>query len=91
MEQQENTTIPYFVFEGTLARMDRNIKRMIIAVVVCVAIIFASNALWLYAWMQYDYSGEEITVDSTDGIANYIGGSGGIINGKGSSQEKQTD
>lgn len=75
MEENNNTTIPYLVYESTMARMDRNIKRLIIALIICIIVIFACNAYWLYAWMQYDYSGEEITVDSSDGIANYIGGS----------------
>lgn len=88
MEENSNTTIPYLVYESTMARMDRNIKRLIIALVICIIVIFASNAYWLYAWIQYDYSGEEITVDSSDGIANYIGGSGGIINGKSDGQKK---
>ena len=82
MEEKSNTTIPYIAFESVLARMDRNIKRLVIALIVCIVIVFASNAIWLYAWMQYDYSGSDVSVDSKDGIANYIGGSGGIINGK---------
>ena len=84
----ENATLPYYVFESTIARMDRNHKRLIIALIICIIVAFASNALWLYAWTQYDYSGEAITVDSTDGIANYIGGSGGIFNGSDNGSEK---
>ena len=80
MEEKNNATVPYYVFESTMARMERNFKRILIALIVCIILLFASNAAWLYAWMQYDYSGEEITVDSNDGIANYIGGSGGIVN-----------
>ena len=76
--------IPYVVYESTVARFERIIKRLVIALIV-VALI---NVVWIYAWMQYDYSGEEITVEGTDGIANYIGGSGGIINGKSSGAEK---
>lgn len=77
---EEKATIPYFVLESAMARMERNFKRLIVALVICIIVILCSNVAWLYAWMQYDYSGEEITVDSNDGIANYIGGSGGIFN-----------
>ena len=77
---EEKAMIPYFAFEGTMARMVYIIRRLIVALVICIIVLFVSNAVWLYAWMQYDYSGEEITVDSNDGIANYIGGSGGIVN-----------
>ena len=76
--------VPYIVHETAMARNERNVKRMIIAIIVSIALLFASNALWLWAWMQYDYSGEEIIVeqDTTDGgNANYIGNDGDIVNG----------
>lgn len=73
--------VPYIVHEGTMARIERQSKRMFIALIVCIVLLFASNALWLYAWMQYDYIGETSTTTSTvdvnakDGVANYIGNS----------------
>lgn len=82
MEEVKNT-VPYIVYEGEQARNERHIKRLIIALVTAILVILISNALWLYAWTQYDYSGEEtVTVDGTSGIANYIGESGIISNGK---------
>lgn len=74
-----------YTLDVVCARFDRIIKRLIFALVVCVLGIIASNAGWLYAWMQYDYTGETydetVTVDSTNGVANYIGNDGDIING----------
>ena len=87
--------ISYAAHEGEMTRMHGIIKHMIAMVVICVILLFASNALWLYAWMQYDYTGETstVTVDSKDGIANYIGNDGDIANGKDSCSEsdKNTD
>ena len=77
MENEKTLT----VHESAMARSERQHRRLIIALIISVALIFISNAIWIYAWTQYDYVGEDVTVDSTDGIANYIGGSGGIING----------
>lgn len=78
--------VPYIVHEGTVARFERTIKRLIIVIIVTVVVLFASNMAWLYAWNLYDYS--DIVVDSQDGgNANYIGTSGIINNGKGSSQK----
>lgn len=79
--------IPYFAHEGMMARNERTIKRLIISLIIAVVLIFASNALWLYAWMQYGYtdteSTETVDVDgSGDGIANYIGNDGDINNGE---------
>lgn len=84
---EEKTSVPYIVYESEQARSERHIKRLIIALMIAVALIFTSNALWLYAWMQYDYIGEEVTthtvdVDAEDGVANYIGNNGNIVNGK---------
>lgn len=77
--------IPYVVYESAMTRADRHIRRLVIALVVAIVMIFASNAVWLYAWMQYDYVTAEntTTVDAEgSGIANYICGVGDIVNGK---------
>lgn len=76
----ENKSIPYIVYEGAQARAERTSKRLTIALIIAVILIFISNALWLYAWSQYDYTSEEISVDAQDGIANYIGERGNINN-----------
>ena len=83
-------SVPYIVHESSMARMERQIKRLWIALIVCIAMIFASNAAWLYALCQYDYSSEEIvTVDGKDGIANYIGNDGDIVNGENHGSETE--
>ena len=82
---EEKNSVPYIVYEGEQARNERNIKRLIIALVISICLIFASNIIWIYAWLQYDYSSEEnthtIDVDAKDGVANYIGNDGDIVNG----------
>lgn len=93
--EEKMAQIPFVAHEGSLTRMERIIKRLVAALVVSIILTFASNALWLYAWLQYDYTGETstITVDSKDGIANYIGNDGDITNGKdsGAQSDKSTD
>ena len=74
--------VPYIVFEGQMARNERSIKRLIIALIIAVILIFATNMAWLYAWNLYDYSTETVEIDSGEGIANYIGNDGEINNGK---------
>ena len=76
-------SVPYIVHESSMARMERQIKRLWIALIVSVVLLFTSSAIFTLAWMQYDYSSEEIvTVDGKDGIANYIGNDGDIVNGE---------
>ena len=92
MEMRDMPPIPFAAHEAALARQERKIKRMWIALIVAIALVFASNAIWLYAWMQYDYSSEEIIVDAEDnGNANYIGQDGNVYNGEDNSAETQED
>lgn len=90
-ELESTPSVPYFAHEGMMARNERTIKRLVIALIVSIILIFASNALWLYCWMQYDYVGSEsVDIDGKDGIANYIGNNGDISNGTDHSSESQT-
>ena len=43
--------VPYFVHEASMARMERQIKRLWIAVIVAVALLCASGAIFAYAWL----------------------------------------
>lgn len=80
--------VPYFVYERTIARFERTVKRLIIVIVIAVTLMFASNMAWLYAWNLYDYESANVIVDGeSKGNANYIGASGVINNGEGGSEE----
>ena len=83
----EDKNVPYIVFESTIARFERTIKRLTILIGITILILFASNAIWIYVWNQYDYT--DVAVDSQDGgNANYIGASGVINNGEGKGSDK---
>lgn len=74
---EEMQTVPYIVYESESTRHERTIKRLIISIIISVLLIFASNAMWLYAWMQYDYIGEDITSEyNQDGEGLNIIGDG---------------
>lgn len=88
--KQEGVQVPYIVYEGEMARNERHIRRLVVALIVAVNLIFASNIAWLVAWCQYDYYSEEVTVGTSGGgNANYIGNDGDIINGYNSSEETE--
>ena len=84
----ENNNIPYIVYESSLAREERQQKRLVIVIVILIILLFITNAVWIYAWNQYDYVDESVNVDSSEGNANYIGNDGDINNGKDYSSEK---
>lgn len=79
-EEEKMLTVPYVAHQSAAARQERQIRRTWIALLVAVALIFASNAIWLYAWMQYDYSSEEITY-AQDGQGTNIIGDSNNVNG----------
>ena len=86
IRELQNNSVPFIVYEGTIARFERTIKRLVILVGITILLLFASNAIWIYEWNQYDYSG--VTIDSQDGgNANYIGANGYINNGEGNSKK----
>lgn len=78
--QNSPENVPYIVHESSMARMERHIKRLWIAVIVAVCLLFASNAGWLLAWTSYDYASYEAITDD-GGDANIIGSDGDIYNG----------
>ena len=83
--QNKPDIVPYIVFESVSARHERIIRRLTTAVIVAILVIFCSNAIWLWAWMQYDYTSETtetVTVDGANGVAAYANG-GSVLNGIG--------
>ena len=81
----ENQSISYIAHESAMARTERHIKRLWIALIVAITLIFASNVIWLAYISQYDFESYEISTDG-GGNANYIGNDGDIYNnGKGDS------
>ena len=73
-------TIPYMAHEFAMVRMERQVKRLWIALIVCICLMFASNVAWLYCWMQYDYSSEEIAYQQDGEGTNIIGDSNEVDN-----------
>lgn len=67
--------VPYIVHEGAMARNERRERRFLLALVLSIVLLFASNAIWLYAWMQYDYSSTETTYTQDGEGLNIIGDS----------------
>ena len=71
--------VPYIVYEAERTRSDRLFKKMWITIIVAVALIFASNAVWLWAWTSYDYVSYEYQQDGEG--TNIIGDDNEVNNG----------
>lgn len=82
--------VPYLVHEGDMSRLERQLKRLWIVILVLIFLLVGSNCAWLWYESQFETvdTVEEIVVDADEnGIANYIGNDGDIINGEGYSKE----
>ena len=77
----DGKNIPYIAFESEMARHERSIKRLIVALILTIAMLFASNIAWIWFFNQFDYETDTITQDTQDGDNSYIGNDGAIING----------
>lgn len=89
--------IPYIVYESAEAKSERTVKRLIIALLVTILLLFTSNAIWLYAWNQYDYVSETETETVTykqdgEGYNNINAGTqGDVTNGADVQEDHQED
>lgn len=68
-------SVPFVVHESAMARNERTVKRLVIALIVLALLWFATIGIGVYAWMQYDYSSKEtVTEYKQDGEGlNIIG------------------
>ena len=85
-ESEKVPDVPYIVYEGEITRHERYVKRLWIALIITIIALFTSNAIWVYAWCQYDFESYEISTEG-GGNANYIGEDGLIINGESEGKE----
>lgn len=56
------------------------IKKLWILILTLIILLFASNAIWIWYINQYDFSSCTVEQDG-EGINNYIGEDGDILNG----------
>lgn len=75
----DNRDIPYIVYEGSMMRAERHIRRLIIALVISLILMVISNTIWLVMWNQYDYSNTTESTYEQDGEGiNIIGDSNDV-------------
>ena len=86
--------VPYIVYESEAARHERTVKRLIVALIVTICLLVASNMAWLHVFSQYDISSETTQITTDEGNTNMLeaGMNGEITNGdKGSKEVKDND
>lgn len=84
-EEEKMLTIPYVAHQSAAARQERQIRRMWIALIVSIVMLFASNI----GWLIYESQFETITYEQDgEGINNVNYGSRGDLNNGAESEDQ---
>ena len=70
MENEDMQMIPYYVHESDMARMERQIKRLWIVLIMTIVFLVGSNAAWIYYESQFVDEVTETIETSADGGGN---------------------
>lgn len=80
MKTEDVKDVSYIVFESTLARLDRVIKRLWITILILIFLLLGTNIGWFYYEQQFT---DEVTVtqeNDGEGHNNYVDGDAEIHN-----------
>ena len=66
--------VPYIVHESSMARMERQIKRLWITVLVLIVMLVATNGAWILYESQMETIYQEVTQEADTGTNNFVGG-----------------
>lgn len=84
----DNIIMSRLAFERMQSKDERNDRWRNIIIVFLIVLLVITNAMWLWAWNQYDYIDDYTSVEADDGSnANYIGHNGDINNGSSNSTQ----
>ena len=70
-ESELKKDVPYIVYESAQVRAERTIKRLTVALIISIFLIFVSHAAWLFFISQYNFESYEYAQDG-EGV-NIIG------------------
>ena len=71
---KEPESVPYIVHEASMARMERQAKRLWIAVLLLIVLLVGANAAWLCYENQWETVYQEVTQEADNGTNNFVGG-----------------
>lgn len=73
-EHNKVADIPYIVHESAMARMERQLKRLWITILVLIVLLVGTNAAWLYFESQFEDVYQEVVQEADNGTNNFVGG-----------------
>lgn len=82
--------VPYIVHEGTMARLERIIKRLWITIVILIFALIVTNSAWI--WYEAQFVDESVwqEVDTGNGAA-FVAGIGDVNYGENQAESDATN
>lgn len=68
--------VPHAVFDSAVAKYDKIVHKLIVALCIVIILLFVSNAVWLFVWNAGNVGRKETTVITKDGVSNFVGNDG---------------
>lgn len=81
-EHNKVADIPYIVHESTMARMERQLKRLWITILVLIVLLVGTNGIWIWYESQFEdvvTTTTTIEADATDGGSAIANGDGSVV------------
>ena len=78
--QNAPESVPYIVHESSMARMERQIKRLWITILTLIFLLVGSNCIWIL--YENKFEDIEIVQENADGYNSFIGNDGDIVYGE---------
>ena len=72
-EHNASESVPYIVHEASMARMERQAKRLWITVLALIVILVATNGAWIWYESQWETIYQEVTQEDNTGTNNFVG------------------
>lgn len=73
-EHNKVADIPYIVHESAMARMERQLKRLWITILVLIVLLVGTNAAWIWYESQFEDVYQEVVQEADNGTNNFVGG-----------------
>ena len=70
--QSAPENVPYIVHEASMARMERQIKRLWITILVLIFLLVGTSGAWLYYESQRETIYQEVTQEDETGTNNEV-------------------
>ena len=73
-KNKTHETVPYIVHESSMARMERQVKRLWITILTLIFLLVGSNCVWIWRNSQWETVYQEVTQEADTGTNNFVGG-----------------